>query len=109
MTSMMSMWIALVVLGPAPEQGPGQPDVKDFPQLACYRSTASEFIKEEKERLFAGKTDYTNEPWNSYDLEKVGELLFEKLYYIIRILLNQDENLSLVTRKDPFGILLRRK
>lgn len=105
MTCTISLWVAMVLLGPGPDQGLVQPDVKVFPQLACYHSSASEFIKEEKEKLFTDehKTDDTNAPYDSYNLEQVSELL-DKLFYIIKTLFKPDENPSLVTRKDSPGI-----
>ncbi len=104
MTSIMSMWVALVVLGSGPEQGLVQPDARDFPQLACYHLSARQFIKEERERLSddGPGTDDTIAPYDSYNLEQVSELLLEKLYYIIKTLLKPDDNLSLVTVKDSF-------
>lgn len=103
MTSIMSTLVALVLLGSGPEQGLVQPDVIDFPLLACYHSGAREFIKEEKEKLFTDEqgTDDTNALYESYGLEKVSELL-DKLFYIIKTLFKPDEILSLVTVKDSF-------
>lgn len=101
MTCTISLWVAMAMLGSGPEQGLVQPDAKVFPQLACYHSSAREFINEEKEKLYTDEqgTDATNAPYESYDLEKVSELL-DKLFYIIKTLFKPDENLSLVTVED---------
>ena len=104
MTCTISLWVAMVMLGSGPDQGLVQPDAKVFPQLACYHSSAREFIKEEKEKLFTDErgTDDTNAPYDSYSLEQVSELL-DKLFYIIKTLFKPDENLSLVTIKGSPG------
>ena len=94
----------MVMLSPGPDLGLVQPDAKDLPQLACYCPSARKFIKEEKEKLFTDehKTDDTNAPYDSYNLEQVSELL-DKLFYIIKTLFKPDENHSLVTRKGSPG------
>jgi hypothetical protein len=99
----MSILVALVMLGSGPEQGDVRPDAEDFPQLACYCPSARKFIKEEKERLSADRTDRTIALWDSDELEKATELLLENLHYIIRILTIKDENLSLDTRNGSWG------
>ena len=104
MTTTISLWVALVVLGSGPEQGLIRPDAELNLLLACYHSSTREFIKEEKERLSVREngTDDTIAPHESYDLEQVSEL-FYRLFHIIKTLFKPDESYTLVTRKDSPG------
>jgi len=104
MTCTISLWVAMVMLGPGPDQGLVQPDANVFPQLACYCPSARKFIKEEKEKLSTDEheTDDTKALHDSYNLERFSELL-DKFFYIIKTLFKPDENPNLVTRRGSPG------